>query len=63
MGAFDLKDGKRLDGLSWKFKLDGFILKVTLNKNVYTDLLLQPDGSWLGLEVPTGNIITLSPVK
>lgn len=61
--AFDLGHGKREDNRDIKFKLRGHILRETLDSDRHVDLILQPDGSWIGIEVPSTLTIKISRAK
>lgn len=59
----ELKNGKDKRHKKAKYKLRKTVLEMTSRKGVHVDLILQPDGSWIGIEFPTKNDLKLIRIK
>lgn len=61
---FEFKRGKPQGHISyWKTRMENGILTVELSPEKMVDLVPQKDGTWLGLESPTGFIIKMYPAN
>ncbi len=63
---FEIKDGRWVGPRKIRLKLKNHVLRVILQdvgKDYYADLILQPDGSWIGIETPTELKIQIKRVK